>query len=76
MDKDLVSGDLGSIGKYDVAFRAGRLIVSGSASLPPGENISASVEVDSDKVLDAIAAAVPGKIDDVVIGVIKAALKA
>lgn len=74
MDKDLISGNLGTVGSYDVAFKGGNLIVSLTAAIPPGESGSVTLSVDSNKVLDALAAAIPGKIDDAVIAIIKAAL--
>lgn len=75
MDKDLASGPIGQVGSYDVHFKDGKLIAKAELSLPPGESMSVLVGVDSDKVLDAIAAAVPGKLDDLLIGIIKSALK-
>ena len=75
MNKDLAQGPLGQVGKYDVKFDSGFLVVSASANIPPGESFDASLSVDSDKVLDAIAAAIPGKVDDAVIALIKLALK-
>jgi len=74
MEQDLVNGPVGSVGSYDVSFKGGKLILVGSAELPPGESVSLSISVDANKVLDALAAAIPGKIDDAVIGLIKMAL--
>lgn len=74
MEKDLAKGPIGSVGSYDVSFKGGKLLVSASVSLPPSENASLQIEVDANKVLDALAAAVPGKLDDMLIGLIKAAL--
>lgn len=75
MNSDIASGPLGSFGKYSVVFKDGSLVVSAEASLPPGEKAIFSLSVDSDKVLDAIAAAVPGKLDDALIALIKIGLK-
>ena len=74
MDKDLAGGPIGSVGSYDVKFSAGKLLVSAKVELPPGESAAISLSIDSDKVLDAIAAAVPGKLDNMLIGLIKSAL--
>lgn len=76
MDKDLASGSLGNVGSYDVAFKSGKLVVSGSVALPPGESVSLELQVDSGKVIDALAAAIPGKIDDVLLAMIKNLLNA
>ncbi len=76
MQGDLASGPVGSSGNYDVAFKNGQLVASVAAQLPPGESVSLVVSLDSDKVLDAIAAAIPGNIDNAIISVIKLALKA
>lgn len=75
MDKELASGNIGEVGKYVVSFKGGFLLVNANVSLPPGESASLQVSVDSDKVLDAIAAAVPGKLDDALIALIKIGLK-
>ena len=41
-----------------------------------GKGGSVSVKVDGEYLLDKLAAAIPGEIDDTVIGILKAALKA
>lgn len=74
MDKDLSSGPIGSVGKYDVAFKGGKLILTANMDLPPGEKLNASFEVDANKVLDALKAAIPGKLDDLLIALIKSSL--
>jgi len=75
MDKEIVQGNIADAGAYDVAFKDGKLVAKASAGK---SGVSAAVEfsVDADVVLDAIAKAIPGQIDDMVIGVIKTALKA
>lgn len=57
MEADLAKGALGSVGSYDVSFQSGFLVVAANASFPPGEALTASFSVDSNKVLDALAAA-------------------
>jgi len=73
MEKEIVEGNIGSVGKYDVEFKGGCLCVLVEAGLPYG-SAGLQVKVGAEAVLDAIAKAIPGQIDDAVIGVIKAAL--
>lgn len=75
MDAVIAKGPIADVGVYSVEFKGGKLLVSANVSLPPGESASLLVTVDSDKVLDAIALAVPGKIDDALIALIKLGLK-
>ncbi len=70
-----LGGPIGITGaSYSVLFHGGKLLakVEYVAGAIDG---SINLSVDSDKVLDAIAAAIPGQIDDAIIAVIKAALK-
>lgn len=75
MEKDLLDGKLGELGMYDVEFKGGKLVAKVAASK---SGVSAGVElsVDAELVLNALKAAIPGQIDDAVIDLVKAALKA
>jgi hypothetical protein len=73
MDKEIVEGNLGTVGKYDVEFKGGCLVVELNAGAGPVSG-GVVIKVDAGKVLDAIAAAIPGQIDDAVIAMIKGAL--
>lgn len=74
--QDVAQGVIGNTGiAYQINFVSGKLVASASLA-GPAVGASLSISVDSDHVLDAIAAAIPGKIDDALIAVIKAALKA
>lgn len=73
MEKDLIGGKIGSVGSYDVAFNDGKLVVTSSVADGPA-SASLSVSLDAGMVLDALAKAIPGTIDDAIIGVAKAAL--
>lgn len=75
MEAVIVKGPVADVGDYSVEFKGGKLLVKVDVSLPPGESASLLVSVDSDKVLDAIALAVPGKLDDALIALIKLGLK-
>lgn len=61
MDKDLLTGSLGSVGKYDLAFEGGKVVVSLSVGLP---EIAAtlSVSIGPKEILDLIAAKIGGPI--------------
>lgn len=74
MEADIVDGKIGAVGSYDFEFKGGALVFEvkaekiGKASL--------KVELPAAALIDALAAAIPGKIDDAVFGLIKAALVA
>lgn len=72
-NKVLASGELGTIGSYELAWQGGVMKFSLSAKVGPVKATTV-VEVDSAEALDEIAAAIPGKIDDAILGVAKAAL--
>lgn len=75
MEKEIVAGEMGKVAKYDVAFKEGKLV----AELMHDDGMLSAglkVAIDAEKVLDALAAAIHGTIDDALIGVVKAALKA
>lgn len=73
MEAHIVGGALGSVGKYDVAFKGGQLVAEVDVNEGPFVG-GLVVKLDAGKVLDALAAAVPGSIDDAVISIVKAAL--
>lgn len=60
-DQDLANGSLGAIGKWDVAFSSGLLVLSAQAS-DVGVAANVSVSVSGKTVLDALAAKVGGPI--------------
>lgn len=74
-DKEFIQGKIGSVGTYDVEFRAGKFIarVDVSHEATEGVGVSADVElsIDAGKVIDAIARAIPGHFDDAVLELAK-----
>lgn len=74
MEADLLDGKLGSVGKYDIEFKEGKLKALVDAELPIGK-AQLVVELGADAVLDALAKAIPGQVDDAVFGLLKTALK-
>jgi len=73
MDKDLVQGSVGPEAKYDVAFVGGQLVASLDYS---GKELGGSlaIKIPVKAVLDAIAAKIPGTLDDSIIKLIEAGL--
>ena len=76
MEKDIVDGKLGALGAYDLEFKEGCLKFTLIAAAPFGVEGEIAVKIKADNILDAIAKAIPGQVDDAVFGLIKAALKA
>lgn len=73
MEAIIADGNIGNSAKYSVAFKEGKLV----AELDANEGAFVGglvVKIDAGQVLDAIAKAVPGQLDDAVIAIIKAAL--
>jgi hypothetical protein len=73
MDKAIAQGPIGQVGKYDVEFKGSELVVELDLAVAVG-SAGLVVKVSAAKVIDALAAAIPGKIDDAVFGLMKAAL--
>ena len=77
MEKDIVDGKLGTVGAYDLEFKDGELRLTIDVNAPLGIGTAGlKLGIKADAVLDAIANAIPGQIDDAVINLIKSALKA
>lgn len=70
-----MEGNIGSSGKYDLSFVEGKLKIT--MAYADGDIAGAVVELSlgAAAVLDALAAAIPGKIDDEIFGLMKEALK-
>lgn len=74
MEGEIVGGSIESVGHYDVEFKGGKLMAKIDAE-KSGVSGGAYVAIDADIVLDALAKAIPGTLDDAIIGIAKAALK-
>lgn len=72
---ELVSEKIGSEGVLEVDVVNGQLVVSATHKHASGEVVLTAKE-DVGYFLDKLAAKIPGAVDDAIIGVIKAALKA
>ena len=73
-EKELVHGKLGEAGDYDLTLtKEGNLCVVLKAAVGPMK-AGVTLELDSAEVLDVIAKAIPGTLDDAILGAAKAAL--
>lgn len=73
---DVVEGKLGDVGAYDVKFVDAKLVAELDVNVEKGVlTAGLVVKLDGSAVLDALAAAIPGQIDDVLLGVLKKALQ-
>lgn len=73
MEGQIAEGKIGAVGKYDVEFKGGSLVLEIAAEAGPG-SVGLKVEVSSAQVIDAIEKAIPGQLDDMVLELLKAAL--
>jgi hypothetical protein len=73
MDKDIVDGNIGTVGKYDLEFKGGKLCLKINADVGYGA-VTLDLDLNAEFILDALAKAIPGTIDDAILGVMKAAL--
>jgi hypothetical protein len=75
MDKLLKDGKLGEDGDFKIEVKEGKLILS-AGYMNEGLGASLGIQVSPDYFIDKLAAAIPGEIDDAVLSILKAALKA
>ena len=73
MEKDIVDGKIGAVGAYDLEFKEGALQFKIQAA-HSGASVELVIKADAAGVLDALAAAIPGQVDNAIFGVMKAAL--
>ena len=75
VEADIIDGKIGEVGSYDVEFKGGKLVAKvGALVSVAGVQADLVVSLDAAVVLDAIAKAIPGTIDDTLLGILKAAL--
>lgn len=69
MDKDLVKGNIGTVGNYDLEFKGGKLLgavnIAHDATDGVGVSANFTVSLDAGKVIDAIERAIPGDLDKI-----------
>lgn len=73
MEKDLITGNLGSVGKYDLALNGNALTLSVDLNLGPVA-VKVAITPSVREILDLLKTAVPGTIDDAIINAIEAGL--
>lgn len=77
MEAQILDQKLGTVGDIKLELKQGKLVLAVGASEPQGSVAGqVLITVDAIVVLDLIAKAIPGTIDDAVLGVVKAALAA
>jgi hypothetical protein len=73
MEAVISDGQIGPEAKYDVAFKGGKLVLSlDYQGKMAGAGVS--VSVDANAVISAIEAAIPGKLDDAVLELLRGVL--
>lgn len=73
LEGELIKGPIGDVGKYNLKFEKGQLVIEGDANLDKS-SIGLILKIDAKQLLDALAKAIPGQLDDQVIKLIEAAL--
>lgn len=72
---EIAEGPIGNVGKYDIEFKEGKLVCEVSAQVGFAD-AGFVLKIGAEQVLDAIAKAIPGTIDDAVIDMAKKLLAA
>jgi len=75
MEKDIIDGNIGAVGSYDIEFKQGKLTAKVGVG-HSGVSGNISLEFNSDAIIDALCKAIPGQIDDALGAILKNALKA
>ena len=73
MEKDIVEGKIGEVGAYDLEFKEGKLQFKVGVE-KVGLEAELKLAIGAAAVLEAIKKAIPGQVDDAIIGVLEAAL--
>lgn len=72
---DIVEGNIGNVGKYDVEFKEGKLVALVSAQVGFAD-AEFALKIGAEQVLDALKKAIPGEYDDVILDMVKKLLAA
>lgn len=75
MDMDIKDGELGGDGLFDLDIKEGDLVLK-VVHDSKGLDAELNVRVDSGYFIDKLAEKIPGQVDDAILQVLKAALKA
>jgi hypothetical protein len=72
MEKQIVEGQIGTNGKYDLDIKDNELVLEVGAAFGPG-SASVSLKLNGPEFLDMLKAKIPGQIDDAIFDLLKAA---
>lgn len=75
MEKDILDGKIGEVGAYDLEFKGGFLQFKLGINPGYGVEVDLVAKISSDSLMDALAKAIPGQVDDAFFAVVKTALK-
>lgn len=75
MEKDIVAGQLGTVGGYDLALHGAQIAFTMKAGVAYG-GVEVVAKVELEEILKLVATKIPGEIDDAFIALIVSALKA
>jgi hypothetical protein len=75
MEKELATGQLGTVGGYGLALHGAQIAFTLQAGIPVG-SAEVVVKIEMEEVLKLIAEKIPGQIDDAVFALIISSLKA
>lgn len=75
MEKDLVEGQIGTVGGYELDLHGSQLAFTIKAAVPMG-GVDVVAKIEIEEVLKLISAKIPGQIDEAVFALIIGALKA
>lgn len=71
----LLDGQIGELGSYDVDFIGGKLVIVGNMDMGGGiAKAGLNIQIDGEKIIDLITSKIPGKVDDYVGQILKAAV--
>jgi hypothetical protein len=71
----MITEQISKEAKVEITFEKGNIVLAGSLDTK-GVDVGLTLTVQSDYFLDKLAAAIPGELDDKIIGMLKVALKA
>jgi hypothetical protein len=70
---EIVKGNIGTVGNYNVKFESGKVVIEANAAQDYG-SVGIVLKLDAAVILDAMAKAIPGQLDDMLFGAVKSSL--
>lgn len=74
MEKELAQGEIGKTGEYELEYKEGKLRFTLDIDTK-GVDAGLYIDLDPDYFIDKLAKAIPGDLDDMVLAMLKSALK-